>query len=555
MSAGLQVRGALHTLLLLAWLCMPGTFAAEGGTCGSKASRDLLASDDPRCAFELTREMVSAMTTKPAESEHLLNAILCGKTYEKLTASVFQLMMANILTWHFSMVNDAHRNGAYDNAIRAAVARATRKLGRPPVVLDIGAGTGLLGLMAARAGAKHVYSVEANRPLAQVATYVVAMNGHADRVTIIAKMSTELVVGVDLPAKADLLVSEIVDSAILGENMMPTYAHALAQLCTRQVIVLPERASLTGRLVESGTLRQRFQFDPFDAHHPSMAQGGDEGRGSGSGGLDDDNDHDDDYEAEEDEEKKEEEEAVVPIDLSVLASATNPDYELGERLMEGARVLSDEFELARYEFDVPLTASRSRTVAVPVTESGTADALVFNMQFHVDGNNSITIPLHSTMHFTWGFRPLPNRLSLSADMDRAAMLLVGESPTNIWWHLGERRPDVDPAAHPQLLGDPLDLYQSRPIKYFFQVLTRTNHRAPPAEFRSILGGLHASGSKQLFSPVFPLKAVPPSLLVPRAPQGADLHRLNSGEALPKALRWAVRPPTPSETKQHQSDNQ
>ena len=57
---------------------------------------------------------------------------------------------------------------AVSSAIRAAVARATRKLGRPPVVLDIGAGTGLLGLMVARAGAKHVYSAEANRPLAQV---------------------------------------------------------------------------------------------------------------------------------------------------------------------------------------------------------------------------------------------------------------------------------------------------------------------------------------------------------------------------------------------------
>ena len=48
--------------------------------------------------------------------------------------------------WHFGMLNDAERNTAYDRALRARVRAGD-------MVLDIGAGTGLLGMMAARAGA------------------------------------------------------------------------------------------------------------------------------------------------------------------------------------------------------------------------------------------------------------------------------------------------------------------------------------------------------------------------------------------------------------------
>jgi type II protein arginine methyltransferase len=44
-------------------------------------------------------------------------------------------------TWHFSMMNDAPRNAAYDEAIRRVVP------GRS--VLDIGTGAGLLAMMAA----------------------------------------------------------------------------------------------------------------------------------------------------------------------------------------------------------------------------------------------------------------------------------------------------------------------------------------------------------------------------------------------------------------------
>ena len=42
--------------------------------------------------------------------------------------------------WHFTMLNDAGRNAAFGRAVRAAVGRLTDG----EVVLDVGAGTGLL---------------------------------------------------------------------------------------------------------------------------------------------------------------------------------------------------------------------------------------------------------------------------------------------------------------------------------------------------------------------------------------------------------------------------
>lgn len=48
--------------------------------------------------------------------------------------------------------------------------------GRPPVVLDIGCGTGLLSMLAARAGAEEVYGCEMYEPLAQIAREVSELN-------------------------------------------------------------------------------------------------------------------------------------------------------------------------------------------------------------------------------------------------------------------------------------------------------------------------------------------------------------------------------------------
>ena len=99
---------------------------------------------------------------------------------------------AVIPPWHAAMLNDKRRNDLFDKAIRRAIHPGSH-------VLDIGTGTGLLAMMAARAGAEHVTACESVGVLAEKARDIVALNGLSDKITVIHKHSRDLVLGEDLP--------------------------------------------------------------------------------------------------------------------------------------------------------------------------------------------------------------------------------------------------------------------------------------------------------------------------------------------------------------------
>ena len=67
---------------------------------------------------------------------------------------------------HAGYLADTHKLAAYEQALRVLLAD------RRGVVLDLGAGSGILGLLAARAGAGRVYTVDSGPiigPAAEVA--------------------------------------------------------------------------------------------------------------------------------------------------------------------------------------------------------------------------------------------------------------------------------------------------------------------------------------------------------------------------------------------------
>ena len=82
---------------------------------------------------------------------------LADKPYELIEA-------AN--DWHYAMMNDHPRNVFYREALRRVITPES-------IVLEIGAGSGLLSIIAASLGAKCVVAVEANRHLAAVAREIV----------------------------------------------------------------------------------------------------------------------------------------------------------------------------------------------------------------------------------------------------------------------------------------------------------------------------------------------------------------------------------------------
>ena len=94
---------------------------------------------------------------------------------------------------HVNMLNDRTRTSGY----LASIGKAVR---RGDVVLDIGTGTGIYAIAAARAGARHVYAVEAGR-IAKAARTLFEANGVADRITLIRGLSTRIT----LPERADVL--------------------------------------------------------------------------------------------------------------------------------------------------------------------------------------------------------------------------------------------------------------------------------------------------------------------------------------------------------------
>ncbi|KAJ0396410.1 hypothetical protein P43SY_001740 [Pythium insidiosum] len=152
-----------------------------------------------------------------------------------------------------SMLRDHDRNRCYELGIQHAIATFQATHGRAPIVLDIGTGTGLLAMFAARHGAAHVYACEMFKPMAEIATRVTADN-FADKITVFAKRSTELVVSAEhghLPQRADMLVSELFDSILLGEAVIPTLRHAREHLLAPHAVIVPERATVFAHVVES----------------------------------------------------------------------------------------------------------------------------------------------------------------------------------------------------------------------------------------------------------------------------------------------------------------
>ena len=152
--------------------------------------------------------------------------------------------------WHIPMLNDVRRNDAFEAAIIAALAQT----GPDARVLDIGTGTGLLSMMAARAGAQSVTACEMVPIIADMARQIIADNGYGTQITVHTAPSTELRVGEHLDERADILVSEILSSDLLTEHVIDTFEDAHARLLKPDAIVIPRAASAIGCLVESQVL-------------------------------------------------------------------------------------------------------------------------------------------------------------------------------------------------------------------------------------------------------------------------------------------------------------
>jgi precorrin-6B methylase 2 len=153
---------------------------------------------------------------------------------------------------HLLMVNDLGRGQKLYEALRACI--------RPgDVVLDIGTGAGLLTCMAARLGAKRVYSVEQSPVLHRVARQVFEANGLSDRVTLIQARSQQLRELGAIQEPVDVLVTETIGKQGLDEGIL-LIMDDVKPLLSPTARVVPERVTFKHCLVNMGGIREQAEI-------------------------------------------------------------------------------------------------------------------------------------------------------------------------------------------------------------------------------------------------------------------------------------------------------
>ncbi|XP_042905424.1 protein arginine N-methyltransferase 6 isoform X1 [Parasteatoda tepidariorum] len=138
------------------------------------------------------------------------------------------------LSIHRVMIGDYSRTQAYRRAILT-----NYKMFHQKVVLDVGAGTGILSVFCAQAGAKKVYAVEASS-IAEAARKVVATNGYSHVITVIEGKMEDAV----LPEKVDIIVSEWMGYMLMYESMLPSLLQARDRYLKENGRLFPEEVRI-----------------------------------------------------------------------------------------------------------------------------------------------------------------------------------------------------------------------------------------------------------------------------------------------------------------------
>ena len=265
--------------------------------------------------------------------------------------------------WILPMLNDVTRNEFYQAAVRNACQAlpilSEKLIDSEITVLDIGSGTGLLAMMGYKfaidvfrhtAKKVKVVSLEMASAMARVARETVTANGFDhDEIQIRAEHSCEMP---PLHPKAFLCTSELLESALLGEGILPALRDAWDRHLTPNAVVVPQRARVYAQILHNKEL-----IGSYSGPAPLLKLGdgvtslrlflssSDESLMSSAGGV------------------------VVPVHARSLLHHAD------------TRVLSKSTMVMDFNFtsrdSIPGTEGRSRRHCVSIQESGTAHGVLF----------------------------------------------------------------------------------------------------------------------------------------------------------------------------------
>ncbi len=234
--------------------------------------------------------------------------------------------------WHLPMINDFERNDAYKRSLERAVTPDS-------LVLEIGTGSGIVAMMAARAGAKQVVTCEVNPILARVATETVANNGYADRITVVPRLSTQLTVGAggDLPEKADVFVSELINIGMLAPRMLSVLQHARTHLVKPGGAIIPRASTVYAMLIETPELARINPVKRIDG-----------------------------------------------FDMSTFDVFRSPGYQQLDLAADAHSPLSEPFTALDFDFTRNMPEEGEREIEVTVTRAGTCHGVAFWFDLFMD---------------------------------------------------------------------------------------------------------------------------------------------------------------------------
>lgn len=129
----------------------------------------------------------------------------------------------------FSCLHDKKRTTAFRKAIRNSVQKGN-------VVVELGAGTGVLSMFAVDAGAKKVYAVELDKRNIETLHATIKKNGYAGKIEVIQGDATKVV----LPEQVDFIICEMIATGLIEELQVPANNHALKFLKKDGSVLLSE---------------------------------------------------------------------------------------------------------------------------------------------------------------------------------------------------------------------------------------------------------------------------------------------------------------------------
>ncbi|KAG7692246.1 hypothetical protein KL930_004879 [Ogataea haglerorum] len=165
---------------------------------------------------------------------------------------------------HEEMLKDTVRTLSYRNAIMK-----NRHLFKDKIVLDVGCGTGILSMFAARAGAKHVIAVDMSN-IIEMAQQIVDINGFSDKITLLRGKLEDVEMPFD---KVDIIISEWMGYFLLYESMLDTVLVARDRYLKPGGLIFPDKANIQVALIEDGSYKDEkifywedvygFDYSPF----------------------------------------------------------------------------------------------------------------------------------------------------------------------------------------------------------------------------------------------------------------------------------------------------